>query len=51
MYAVAVGAFDRGRKNVLPALSAGQCHHDDGSAYEPVSLTTLMDARLRFCAT
>lgn len=30
--------------DVLPALSAGQCHHDDGSAYEPVSLTTLMDA-------
>ena len=22
----------------------GQCHHDDGGAYEPVSLTTLMDA-------
>lgn len=30
--------------DVLPALSAGQCHHDDGRAYEPVSLTTLMDA-------
>lgn len=30
--------------DVLPALSAGCCHHDTGKQYEPVSLTTIADA-------
>lgn len=30
--------------DVLPALSAGCCHHDNGKQYEPVSPTTIADA-------
>ncbi len=30
--------------DVLPALSAGCCHHDTGKQYEPVSPTTIADA-------
>lgn len=34
----------QGTVDVLPKLSQGQCHHDNGKAYEPVSLTTISDA-------
>ncbi|WP_302717566.1 hypothetical protein [uncultured Senegalimassilia sp.] len=29
---------------MLPKLSMGQCHHDNGKAFEPVSMTTVADA-------
>lgn len=32
-----------GTTDVLPKLSMGQCHHDDGKSYEPISGTTLKD--------
>lgn len=34
----------QGTVDVLPKLSQGQCHHDNGKSYEPVSLTTVADA-------
>ncbi|WP_350454027.1 NAD(P)/FAD-dependent oxidoreductase [Slackia heliotrinireducens] len=33
----------KGTVDVLPKLSMGQCHHDDGKSYEPVSATTVAD--------
>lgn len=33
----------KGTVDVLPKLSMGQCHHDDGEAYQPISATTLKD--------
>lgn len=33
----------KGTSDVLPKLSMGQCHHDDGKSYEPISGTTLKD--------
>ena len=34
----------KGTVDVLPKLSMGQCHHDNGKSYEPVSATTVADA-------
>ena len=34
----------QGTVDVLPKLSMGQCHHDNGKSYEPVSATTVADA-------
>lgn len=34
----------QGTVDVLPKLSMGQCHHDNGKSYEPVSGTTIADA-------
>ncbi len=34
----------QGTVDVLPKLSMGQCHHDTGKSYEPVSATTVADA-------
>ena len=34
----------QGTVDVLPKLSMGQCHHDNGKSYEPVSMTTVADA-------
>ena len=34
----------KGTVDVLPKLSMGQCHHDNGKSYEPVSATTVTDA-------
>lgn len=42
-YMLASGLL-KGTVDVLPKLSMGQCHHDDGKSYEPVSLTTVADA-------
>ena len=42
-YMLASGLL-QGTVDVLPKLSMGQCHHDDGKSYEPVSLTTVADA-------
>lgn len=42
-YMLASGLL-KGTVDVLPKLSDGQCHHDNGKSYEPVSLTTVADA-------
>ncbi len=42
-YMLASGLL-KGTVDVLPKLSMGQCHHDNGKSYEPVSLTTVADA-------
>lgn len=42
-YMLASGLL-KGTVDVLPKLSDGQCHHDSGKSYEPVSLTTVADA-------
>lgn len=42
-YMLASGLL-KGTVDVLPKLSDGQCHHDNGESYEPVSLTTVADA-------
>lgn len=42
-YMLASGLL-QGTVDVLPKLSDGQCHHDTGKSYEPVSLTTVADA-------
>lgn len=42
-YMLASGLL-QGTVDVLPKLSMGQCHHDNGKSYEPVSLTTVADA-------
>lgn len=34
----------QGTVDVLPKLSMGQCHDDNGKAFEPVSMTTVADA-------
>lgn len=33
----------KGTVDVLPKLNDGQCHHDNGQAYEPISPTTIKD--------
>ncbi len=42
-YMLASGLL-QGTVDVLPKLSMGQCHHDNGKSYEPVSATTVADA-------
>lgn len=42
-YMLASGLL-KGTVDVLPKLSMGQCHHDNGKSYEPVSATTVADA-------
>ncbi len=42
-YMLASGLL-QGTVDVLPKLSMGQCHHDNGKSYEPVSMTTVADA-------
>ena len=42
-YMLASGLL-QGTVDVLPKLSMGQCHHDNGKSYEPVSATTVSDA-------
>lgn len=42
-YMLASGLL-QGTVDVLPKLSDGQCHHDTGKSYEPVSPTTVADA-------
>ena len=42
-YMLASGLL-QGTVDVLPKLSMGQCHHDNGKAFEPVSMTTVADA-------
>ena len=42
-YMLASGLL-QGTVDVLPKLSMGQCHHDNGKSYEPVSATTVVDA-------
>lgn len=42
-YMLASGLL-KGTVDVLPKLSLGQCHHDNGKSYEPVSATTVSDA-------
>ncbi|WP_201738768.1 NAD(P)-binding protein [Senegalimassilia faecalis] len=41
-YMLASGLL-QGTVDVLPKLSMGQCHHDNGKAFEPVSMTTVAD--------
>ena len=42
-YMLASGLL-QGTVDVLPKLSMGQCHHDNGKSYEPVSMITMADA-------
>lgn len=46
-YMLASGLL-QGTVDVLPKLSMGQCHHDNGKSYEPVSMTTVADASSLF---